>query len=106
MIIRGGYNVFPAEIEEVLLQLREVQEVCVIGHPDSYWGEIIIAVVSPAAGSRITAETVTDYARKHLAHYKVPDGIVFVSSLPKLPTGKYDKTTLKRELERGTLKWN
>ncbi|MBZ0116246.1 MAG: AMP-binding protein, partial [Sandaracinaceae bacterium] len=92
MIITGGVNVYPAEIEEVLHRHPAVSECAVVGVPDSEWGERVRAVI--VAREPVEADELVRYAREHLAGPKVPREVVFTGELPKNPTGK----VLKREL--------
>lgn len=94
MIITGGSNVYPREIEEILLQHPAVHEVCVIGVPDELWGESVKAVVVRAPGVDITADEIITFATARMAGYKKPRSVDFVSELPKNAYGK----VLKREL--------
>lgn len=93
MIISGGMNIYPAEIEAALDQSPDVYEVAVIGVPSEEWGESVHAVVVPARAG-VTAEEVIAFAREHLAGYKVPRSVSFVEEVPKTGSGK----VLKREL--------
>jgi long-chain acyl-CoA synthetase len=95
MIIRGGYNVYPREIEEVLYEHPAVREVAVIGVPDSEWGEEVGAAVALNAGAEATPEELREYAKGQVAAYKYPRHVWIVDELPKGPTGKI----LKREIE-------
>jgi long-chain acyl-CoA synthetase len=94
MIIRGGFNVYPREIEEVLYAHPAVVEAAVIGVPHEALGEEIKAVLTLGAGQETTAEEIIAYCKQHLAAYKYPRLVEFVETLPKGPTGKI----LKREL--------
>ena len=94
MIIRGGFNVYPREIEEVLYAHPAVFEAAVIGVPHEALGEEIKAVLTLGAGQETTAEEIIAYCKQHLAAYKYPRLVEFVETLPKGPTGKI----LKREL--------
>lgn len=94
MIIRGGFNVYPREIEEVLYAFPGVAEVAVIGVPDERHGEEVKAVIALKPGVTATVEEITAYCKEHLAAYKYPRTIEFTETLPKGPTGKI----LKREL--------
>jgi long-chain acyl-CoA synthetase len=96
MIIRGGANIYPAEIEEILYGLDGVAECAVIGIPDDLYGETVKAVVVRAAGSAITAPEILAHCRNRLAEYKLPTQIEFVDALPKGPTGKILKRLLVR----------
>jgi fatty-acyl-CoA synthase/long-chain acyl-CoA synthetase len=93
MIISGGMNIYPAEIEAALDESPDVYEVAVFGVPDEEWGESVHAVVVPARPG-IEADDIITYARVHLAGYKVPKSVSFVVELPKTGSGK----VLKREL--------
>ena len=94
MIITGGENVYPREVEEVLYKHPAVQEVAVIGIPDPYWVEKVHAVVTLKKGASTTAEELVALCKKNLAGYKSPKSVEFIDSLPKNPSGK----VLKREL--------
>lgn len=96
MIIRGGYNVYPREIEEVLFAHPAVNEVAVIGKPDDRMGEEVVAVVSLQPGQQATAEELTAYCKERLAAYKYPREFRFLDELPKNATGKLLKTELRR----------
>jgi long-chain acyl-CoA synthetase len=94
MILRGGYNVYPREVEEVLYRHAAVAEAAVIGVPHEALGEEVVAVVALRSGAYATAEELVLFCRQHLAAYKHPREVRFVEALPKGPTGKI----LKREL--------
>ncbi|NNG38313.1 long-chain fatty acid--CoA ligase [Flexivirga sp. ID2601S] len=94
MIIRGGYNVYPREVEEVLYEHPEVVEAAVIGIPHEHYGEEVAAYVVRAPGSNLEADTLTDWVKERVAAYKYPRTITFIEALPKGATGKI----LKREL--------
>jgi long-chain acyl-CoA synthetase len=94
MIVSGGENVYPAEVEEVLAHHPAVAEVAVVGVPDERWGEAVCALVVTRPGMGIDGDELVAFARSRLAGYKLPRSIVFVDELPKTPTGK----VLKREL--------
>jgi acyl-CoA synthetase (AMP-forming)/AMP-acid ligase II len=94
MIITGGENVFPREIEEVLYRNPKVHEAAVIGIPDPYWVEKVHAVVSLKKGETATPAELIEFAKKSLAGYKVPKSVEFVDALPKNAAGKI----MKREL--------
>ncbi|MFI5627047.1 long-chain-fatty-acid--CoA ligase [Nocardioides sp. NPDC051685] len=99
MVITGGENVYPAEVERVLIQHPAVAEVAVIGLPDEKWGETVHAVVTPESGSKADAAELIAYARQRLAHYKCPTGVTFVDILPRNATGKILKRNLKAKFE-------
>jgi long-chain acyl-CoA synthetase len=94
LVIRGGYNVYPREIEEVLYAHPDVVEAAVVGRPDERLGEEVVAFVVLGPGSDATAEDLTAYSRERLAAYKYPRSFVVLPELPKGATGKI----LKREL--------
>jgi long-chain acyl-CoA synthetase len=94
MIITGGENVYPKEVEEVLYKYPAVKETAVIGVPDPYWVERVHAVVVLKKDAQATEEDIISFCRNHIAHYKAPKTVEFVDSLPKNPQGKI----LKREL--------
>jgi acyl-CoA synthetase (AMP-forming)/AMP-acid ligase II len=94
MIITGGENVYPAEVERVLGQHPDVAEVAVIGVPDEKWGETVKAVVVPADGAAPDEAALIAFTRSRLAHYKCPTSVSMVPALPRNPTGK----VLKRQL--------
>jgi acyl-CoA synthetase (AMP-forming)/AMP-acid ligase II len=96
MIIRGGENIYPREIEEVLYAYRGVQECAVIGVPDEFRGEEVLAVVVPSTDDFDLAGLET-FAAERLAKYKLPRGFVLRDSLPKTPTGKISKAPLRDE---------
>ena len=94
MIIRGGYNVYPREVEEVLYAHPAIAEAAVIGVPDDKMGEEVKAVIALKPGQSATAAEVIAYCKEHLAAYKYPRTVDIIAELPKGPTGKI----LKREL--------
>ena len=95
LIIRGGYNVYPREVEEVLYQHPAVQEVAVVGVPDDKMGEEVGAAVVLKPGEDASVDELRDYVKNEVANYKYPRKIWLVDELPKGPTGKI----LKREVE-------
>jgi acyl-CoA synthetase (AMP-forming)/AMP-acid ligase II len=96
MIISGGENIYPAEVENALFSHPAVADVAVIGVPDDKWGEAVKAVVVRKPGAEVTPEALMVYARERIAGYKVPRSVDFVDALPRNPTGKI----LKRELRK------
>ena len=95
MIISGGENVYPIEVENVLSDHAAVSEVAVIGVPDEKWGETVKAIVVLRAGAESNAQALIDFARTRLAHYKCPKSVDFVNELPRTATGKVLKKTLR-----------
>jgi acyl-CoA synthetase (AMP-forming)/AMP-acid ligase II len=94
MIISGGMNIYPAEIEAALEQHPEIYDVAVFGIPSDEWGEAVHATVVRSPGSSLTGEEITAFAREHLAGYKVPRSVNFMDELPRTGSGKL----LKRQL--------
>jgi len=97
MIVSGGENVFPAEVESVLTGHPGVAEVAVIGIASADWGESPFAIVVRAPGSEVEAAELIRYARDRLAHYKCPVGVAFVSALPRNASGKLLKRVLREQ---------
>jgi long-chain acyl-CoA synthetase len=95
LIIRGGYNVYPREVEEVLYEHPKIREAAVVGIPHDEWGEEIGAAVVPMEGEELSPEEVSAYVKDRIAAYKYPRVVWFLDDLPKGPTGKI----LKREIE-------
>ncbi len=95
MIIRGGENIYPREIEELLLQHPKVAEVAVVGVPDPRWGEAVAAFLRCAPGQSATAGELTEYCMARLARHKVPRHWEFVDSFPLTPSGKIRKSVLR-----------
>lgn len=96
MIISGGENVYPAEVERALADMPCLSDVAVVGVPDPEWGETVIAVVSLAEGSRVTLDEVREYAAARLARYKLPRRLQVVPALPRNASGKLDKRAVRR----------
>lgn len=94
MIIRGGENIYPREIEEFLYKLEGVRDVQVVGIPDEKYGEIVGAFVIKEDDSDLTEEDVRDYARERIARYKVPKHVFFVDEFPLTASGKIQKYIL------------
>ena len=97
MIISGGENIYPAELENVLAACPEVQEAAVIGVASEKWGETPLAIVVPAPGSEPTADSLKAYCKQNLAGYKVPQLYELVDSLPRNPSGKLLKPQLREQ---------
>lgn len=94
MIISGGLNVYPTEVEQVINEHPAVEEACVFGVPDEKWQEAVKAVVVLKAGATVGEEEIITFCKSRLAGYKRPQSVEFVDSLPKNPQGK----VLRREL--------
>jgi long-chain acyl-CoA synthetase len=95
MIIRGGYNVYPREVEEILYEHPKIREAAVLGAPHDQWGEEICAAVVLHEGQELAPEEVSTYVKERIAAYKYPRQVWFIDDLPKGPTGKI----LKREIQ-------
>jgi acyl-CoA synthetase (AMP-forming)/AMP-acid ligase II len=94
MIITGGENVYPKEVENVLYKHPAIHEAAVIGVPDAYWVERVHALVVLRKKAQATEEEIIGFCRDQIAHYKAPKSVEFVDSLPKNPQGK----VLKRKI--------
>ncbi|BBC31923.1 Fatty-acid--CoA ligase [Streptomyces graminofaciens] len=99
MIISGGENIYPAEVERVLAACPGVLEAAVIGVPDPKWGETVQAVLTCASGTVLTLEDVREFAGRHLARYKLPTRLLLVDQLPRNASGKLAKAELRRMAE-------
>jgi acyl-CoA synthetase (AMP-forming)/AMP-acid ligase II len=94
VILRGGANVYPAEVERVLLDHPAVEAGAVLGVPDERLGERVAAVVQPAAGAAVDVDELRGFLRDNLARYKVPELITVVDALPRNAMGKIVRTEL------------
>ncbi|MDO3636241.1 class I adenylate-forming enzyme family protein [Mycolicibacterium arseniciresistens] len=101
-IIRGGENIAPAEIEDVLVEHPDVHDVAVIGPEDPQWGQIIVAVVVPAAGADPDPDLLREHVRSHLRGSRTPDRVVFRDELPTNATGKVLRRELIHEFQTAT----
>lgn len=99
MIIRGGYNIYPREVEEYLYTHPGVMEVAIVGLPDSVLGEVSCACIKPKPNTVLTKAEMKDFISERVADYKVPDRIVFVDSFPMTASGKIRKLDLKSQLQ-------
>ena len=97
MIISGGFNIFPYEIEQVLDSHKAVYESCVIGVPDNVWGEAVKAVVVLRKNHQVGKQELIEYCGKHLAGFKKPRSIDFVDSLPRNPNGKVARRIIREQ---------
>jgi len=102
LVIRGGYDVYPREIEEVLYGHPAVAEAAVIGKPDPKLGEEVIAVVSLKPGAEATPEDIITFCKERVAAYKYPREVRIIAELPKGPTGKILKKDLRGPLLGGS----
>jgi fatty-acyl-CoA synthase len=97
MIIRGGENIYPREIEEYLLRHPKVLDVAVVGVPDRQYGEVVCAVIRVREGNTCTESEIVDYCREQIAHFKVPRFVRFVDAFPMTVTGKVQKYLLREQ---------
>ncbi|MBA7465995.1 Long-chain-fatty-acid--CoA ligase [subsurface metagenome] len=104
MIISGGENVYPREVEEILYRHPAVLEATVIGIPDPYWVERVHAVVVTKKGASTTAEELIAFCKENIAGYKTPKSVEFVDSLPKNPAGKILKRELREKYWEGRVR--
>jgi long-chain acyl-CoA synthetase len=101
MIIRGGFNVYPREVEEVLSRFPGVSQVAVVGVPDDTYGEEIVALITPQAGATVDGEELKAWSKQHLAAHKYPRVVDVVPALPTGPTGKILKREITERLRAG-----
>jgi len=97
LIIRGGFNIYPREIEEVLTSHPLISESAVVGIPNKYLGEEVKAYVKQKPGSNLTEEQVLEFCEEKLPYYKTPKFIVFVRSFKKDPSGQILKDLIEEE---------
>ena len=100
MIISGGENIYPAEIENLLIECPEIAEASVIGRPDERWGEVVVAVVVPKANSLLTGEQVVKLLEGRIARFKLPKEVVLVNQLPRTALGKIRKEDVRQMVVR------
>jgi fatty-acyl-CoA synthase len=106
MLISGGENIYPAEIENLLLTLDGVAECTVIGLDDARWGEVPVAVVvrsQSVSGQVLSQESIIAHLQRTIAKFKLPRRVVFLDSLPKSALGKVQKPVLKAQLQTDKL---
>ncbi|MCP3913754.1 MAG: long-chain-fatty-acid--CoA ligase [Actinomycetia bacterium] len=101
MIVSGGENVYPAEIENALMAHPEIADVAVIGVPHEKWGETVKAIITPAADADPTEAALIAYCRENLAHYKCPTSVERMAEIPRNPSGKILKTELRKPYWEG-----
>jgi long-chain acyl-CoA synthetase len=101
MIIIGGENVYPREVEEVLYTSQEVEGCAVVGPPDKEWGERVTAFIAAKPGQKIVPEELKTFLKSRLSPFKVPKEYIVVSELPKSPAGKILKRELKKRFIEG-----
>jgi long-chain acyl-CoA synthetase len=98
LIISGGSNIYPREVEEVLLNAPGVHEVAVVGAPDPEWGEVVVAFVVPLPGTELSIQTLDAHCLQEIARFKRPKRYEIVTDLPKNNYGKVLKTALRARL--------
>ena len=99
MIIRGGVNIYPVEIEEVLATMPAIKDVAVVGKKDKELGETVAAFIVPEEGTQIPEDDIQKYCADKIANYKIPATIIFIDEIPRTPTGKILKRDLRQKLE-------
>jgi fatty-acyl-CoA synthase len=99
MVIRGGENIYPREIEEFLYRMPQIQDVQVVGIPDTKYGEELCAWIVLKPGQSLTEDEVRAFCKGQIAHYKVPRHIRFVSAFPMTVTGKIQKFKIREEMK-------
>jgi acyl-CoA synthetase (AMP-forming)/AMP-acid ligase II len=102
MIISGGYNIYPREVEDVIAELPGVAEVAVVGVADADWGQRVVALVSAGRGQHVDPESVLAHCRSRLASYKKPKEVRLVDTFPLNATGKINKRMLREQLDAET----
>ena len=98
MIVSGGENIYPVEVEEALRQHPAVLDACVVAQPDARWGEVVVAVVETRPGATVTEDELREHARTRIAGYKCPK-IVHFGSLPRTASGKLQRAELRKRLK-------
>jgi long-chain acyl-CoA synthetase len=101
MIISGGENIYPREVEDVIREIKGVIDVAVIGVPDEKWGEAVTAIVMKEPACNVSGEDIIQHCAKNIASYKKPKMVEFVGDLPRNPTGKVLKKVLREKYWRG-----
>jgi len=99
MIISGGYNVYPNQIEQVLYKHPAVKEAAIVGMPHQDWGEAVVAVVAIKTGEHLTEQELTDFCKGHLPSFMKPQSVLFWESLPKNPEGKILRKAIREQLQ-------
>ncbi|WP_100398699.1 class I adenylate-forming enzyme family protein [Bacillus sp. FJAT-44742] len=100
MIVRGGFNIYPQEIESLLLKPEKIAAASIIGMPDEVLGEVVYAVVQLRSGEKMTEQEVKDYVADHMAVYKTPATIIFTDNIPMTASGKIQKGKLREQISQ------
>ncbi len=100
MIIRGGENIYPREIEDYIFTHPRVAEVAVFGLPDEFYGEEVVAWIQLHAGESCTEDEIRDYCKNRIAHFKIPKYIRFVDTFPMTVTGKLQKFKMREQMQQ------
>ena len=98
MIIRGGENIYPAEIEQQLYRHSAIEQIAVFGVPDQTYGEVVCAWIVPKAGASLSEDDVRAFCRANIAHYKMPTHIRLVAQMPATVTGKLQKYLMEQAM--------
>jgi len=101
LIINGGENIYPREVEDVLYTHPATLEAAVIGVPDEQWGESVKAIVVLKEGEKVSEQEIIDFCKKNMASYKKPKSVEFVGALPRNPVGKVLKKELREKYWKG-----
>jgi acyl-CoA synthetase (AMP-forming)/AMP-acid ligase II len=101
MIVSGGMNIYPAEVEAVIYRHPAVAQVAVIGVPDERWGEAVKAVIELKQGAKATEQEIIDFCKQHLASQKKPKSVDFVDALPVTNAGKVSKKEIRDQYWQG-----
>ena len=101
MIISGGFNIYPAEIEQALLSLPQIQDCAVVGIPDEKWGEAVTAVIEVIPGQTLVKSAALEHCRSRLGGVKTPKTIVVWDQLPRSPVGKVLRREIRESFWRG-----
>jgi fatty-acyl-CoA synthase len=97
MVIRGGENIFPTEVEEFLIRHPKVADVQIVGVPDKFFGEELLAVVIPRSGTALSEAELREYCKGQISHQKIPRYFQFVESYPLTASGKVQKFILRQQ---------
>ncbi len=97
MIISGGINIYPAEIEAVMIEHPQILEIAVIGVPDEKWGESVKAMVVLKEGAKLTEQDIIEWCKGKMARYRVPRSVDFVTDFPRTAAGKVQKKVVREQ---------